>query len=104
MANHDLDQLTKQVEKLQPHEQILLMERIILLLRKHALSAEESIDADVETWDRAELEKLLKANHPLTTQEIVAAGLFGGWEELGIEDSQAWVEAQQAKTRNRYSW
>jgi hypothetical protein len=104
MTYPELDQITRQVEKLKPYEQLLLMERIIALLRSQTIDLAEDDNLEIETWEREELEQLLNDNRPMTTQEIVVAGLFGGWEDLEIEDSLAWVKQQRAKTRTRYSW
>jgi len=41
---------------------------------------------------------------PMTGKEIVEAGLLGGWEHLGIEDSVAWVEEQRRKHRRQFNW
>ncbi len=41
---------------------------------------------------------------PLTGAEIVAQGLTGGWEHMGIEDSVAWLEEQKRKRRERHKW
>lgn len=51
-----------------------------------------------ETWEPNELAALLRVE-PLTGEEIVAAGLPGGWEDKGITDSGAWVEEQRKKRR-----
>ena len=50
-----------------------------------------------------EITGLLKSE-PLTGAEIVAQGLTGGWKELGITDSVAWVEEQKRKRRERHKW
>jgi hypothetical protein len=39
---------------------------------------------------------------PMTGAEIVKAGLVGGWESAGIDDSARWVEEQRKKRQNRY--
>lgn len=41
-------------------------------------------------------------SEPLTGAEIVARGLTGGWKDLGIEDSVAWVKEQKRKPRERH--
>ncbi len=104
MTNKELDVLTQQVEKLSPSEQLLLIERIVALLRTRASVQDEPAADELETWEQYELQALLNDHQPMTTSEIVAAGLFGGWEDLGIEDSLAWVQAQRAKGKGRYSW
>ena len=41
---------------------------------------------------------------PMTGEEIVKAGLVGGWEDLGITDSQSWLDEQRRKRRERLRW
>ena len=38
---------------------------------------------------------------PKTGKEIVEQGLVGGWEDMGITDSVAWVEEQRRKQWER---
>jgi hypothetical protein len=65
---------------------------------EEVFSAESSKD---ETWNKDELEALLKDRHPMTGKEIVDAGLLGGWEDEGITDGQVWVEEQREKRRQQ---
>lgn len=44
-----------------------------------------------------ELDKLKV--EPMTGSEIVKAGLLGGWEHLGIQDANEWVDEQRRKRR-----
>jgi hypothetical protein len=41
---------------------------------------------------------------PMQPAEIVAAGLLGGWEHLGITDGAEWVNEQKRKRRERRKW
>jgi hypothetical protein len=41
---------------------------------------------------------------PKSGKEIVEQGLVGGWEDMGITDSVAWVEEQRRKRRERNRW
>ena len=41
---------------------------------------------------------------PKSGKEIVEQGLIGGWEDMGITDSVAWVEEQRRKERERNRW
>jgi hypothetical protein len=45
-------------------------------------------------WSPQELAEALRIE-PLTGAEIVAAGLAGGWKDMGIVDSAEWVERQR---------
>jgi len=51
-------------------------------------------------WTEDELKRALQIT-PMTGAEIVAAGLTGGWEDMGITDSVAWVAEQRRKRRER---
>lgn len=57
----------------------------------------------IEPLSEEEVAELLKTT-PMTGAEIVAAGLLGGWSDLGIEDGQAWVEEQRRKRKARRGW
>ena len=61
--------------------------------------------ADQETgFTEEEVEEMLKPKKPLTGKEMVERGFVGGWEDMGIEDSVAWLEQQKAKRRNKFKW
>lgn len=47
------------------------------------------------------IEELAELLHPdpLSGPEIVERGLLGGWADMGITDSTAWVEAQRQNQR-----
>lgn len=51
----------------------------------------------------AELDELMRPQ-PMTGAEIVAAGLTGGWQDVGIEDGAAWVEEVRRKRKERRAW
>lgn len=107
-----LDFITTLVDALEPSDQLLLVERILAGIR-HSLTPPtpepENHDEDEpqpsgEIWDEEELQALLNDNHPMTSREIVEAGLVGTWADMGIEDSVAWLEERRAKKRQRNAW
>jgi hypothetical protein len=51
-------------------------------------------------WAPAELAQALRIE-PMTGAEIVAAGIAGGWEGEGIDDSGDWVERQRRELRQQ---
>ena len=53
-----------------------------------------------EQFTPEEIKELLTFT-PTSGAEIVAAGLVGGWEDMGITDSVAWVEEQRRKRREK---
>ena len=105
MATQQFEQISKMAKSLDTSEQLLLVEQLIAWIRsKRDMTTEEDMQSEPEIWNEDELRQLLDDNQPMTTQEFLEAGLFGGWEDVGIEDSVKWVEEQRAKTRDRYSW
>jgi len=53
-----------------------------------------------EEWTARGLDRALQTT-PMTGAEIVKAGLVGGWENAGIDDSTRWVEEQRQARRER---
>lgn len=67
------------------------------------VSGSEEIPWEERPWTDEELDELLRSE-PLPGSEIVARGLTGGWEDLEIEDSQAWVDAARRKRKEQRAW
>jgi hypothetical protein len=57
--------------------------------------------APTADWSSQELAEALRIE-PLTGAEMIAAGLTGGWEGAGIEDSIEWVARQRHGRRERH--
>lgn len=55
-------------------------------------------------WTQQELDELLRPVKPMTGREMFEAGLLGGWGELGITDSVAWLEEQRKKHERKLNW
>lgn len=64
--------------------------------------ADEATEDD-EPFTEEEIKDFLTFT-PKTGAEIVASGLTGGWEDMGITDSVAWLEAQRKARRERSKW
>jgi hypothetical protein len=41
---------------------------------------------------------------PTSGKEVVEMGLTGGWADMGITDSDQWVEEQRRRRRERRRW
>jgi len=54
-------------------------------------------------WTKEEIEELLRPN-PSTLGEIARSPEFGAWADLGIEDSQAWVDEVRRQEEERRKW
>ncbi len=81
-------------------------EILMLLLNRFGhtvIEADETNEEDA-TWTDEELAELLQPKEPLTGKEMVEQGLIGGWEDMGITDSVAWLEEQRAKRRKKFEW
>ena len=109
MTQLEINQKTAQrLEKLSQQAQKTVDEVLLLLLNNygHALiEATESMEVEAdEVWTEAELTELLTPKQPLTGRQIAQAGLLGGWKDMGIEDSLAWLEEQRAQHRKKYQW
>ena len=105
MTNHEFDLLTRQVEQLDYQHQLLLIERLILLIESHERA---SMPEEGVTWTDEELAELLTSKQALTGKEMVEQGYIGGWEDMGVEDGAAWVNQQKAlrkaKRKKKLQW
>lgn len=105
MADVTVEDVFESLLKLSTAEQAQLIARGMDVLRQK-LEAQEA-ETEQETvslaGDLYEIASNL-GKHPMTGREIIAAGLTGGWEDLGINDSVEWLAAQRAKFEDRGSW
>jgi hypothetical protein len=106
-----IDQITAQIEKLEPSEQLMLIERIVSLLRNRVSLAESTdtrsflVVAEDLPLTSEEVAELLQLKAPMTGKEIAEAGLLGGWQDrTDIADSTLWVREQRANRRKKISW
>lgn len=53
-----------------------------------------------DAWTEEELAELLSIE-PMTGEEIVAAGLVGGWKEQNLPDGAEWVINQRLKRQEK---
>lgn len=94
MSDVQFDDVVALALRLSLAEQAKLMERLAAAMHE-VLSPPEATD---ETpWTDEEIAEMMKIE-PLSGAEIVAAGLTGGWADMGIADSAEWVNEQK---RNR---
>lgn len=56
-----------------------------------------------EQFTEEEIKELLTFK-PTSGAEVVAAGLVGGWKDMNITDSVAFVEELRRKQSKRHSW
>lgn len=101
MSHPELDQLTRQAEKLNLEEKRLLLERIFALIEAQEAMLKSAVNEEDVTWTKEELEELLTPEEPLTGEEMIAQGYFGGWEAMGIEDGAEWVNQLRARSKAR---
>ena len=70
---------------------------------KIEVPAAEEMAWESQPWTEEEIRELLTFKGR-TGAEIAASGLTGAWKDLGITDSQAWVEEVRRKQRERRGW
>ena len=64
---------------------------------------EISIELPAHDWTDEEIRQVMRPE-PMTGQEIIAAGLTGGWKDEGIVDGALWVEDQRRKRKELRRW
>ena len=64
--------------------------------------APAEVDADQDFTDE-EIKELLTFT-PTSGREVIELGLTGAWADMGITDSEEWVQEQRRKRRERGQW
>lgn len=105
MADVTVEDVLESMFKLSTKDQARVAAAATESVRRRLEAQEE--EAEEETVSLAGDLYEIAANlgkHPMTGREIIAAGLTGGWEDLGISDSVEWLKAQRAKFEDKGSW
>jgi hypothetical protein len=63
----------------------------------------EDVPWEDRPWTKEEIAELMKSN-PMTLGEILQSESVGSWADLGIEDSQAWVDEVRRQEAERRRW
>lgn len=100
MSDIEFDKVVNLALQLTPVEQARLMERLAAEIRDVLVEAPSE---EVAPWTDEEIAAMIDIQ-PMTGAEIVAAGLTGGWADMGIEDGAAWVNEQKRKRRENRRW
>jgi hypothetical protein len=74
--------------------------QITIQIGEDQFTAKGPTTDDDQDFTNEEIKEFLTFK-PKTGKEIVEHGLVGGWEDMGITDSVAWVEEQRRKQRER---
>lgn len=101
MDRPPFDDVLERALELPLAEQARLMERLAAAIRDEFTEREPA--TDVPLWTDDELAEMTQIE-PMTGAEIIAAGLTGGWSDMGIEDSGEWVNAQKQKRKEKRRW
>ncbi len=101
MSDIEFDEVVEKALQLSPAEQARLMERLAMSVRT-VLDTDTVPEAPEATWTAEEVAELMKVE-PMTGAEIIAAGLTGGWADLGISDGAEWVNEQKRKRRAKWN-
>jgi beta-lactamase class D len=99
MADLPFDEIVELALQLSPGEQARLMERLAASVREVLDESGEKVTDDEPLTDE-EIAEMLKVE-PMTGTEIVAAGLTGGWADMGITDGAEWVNEQKRKRKEK---
>jgi hypothetical protein len=94
-----LSKIFQLIDDLSPSEKQQVVDHIM-----ESEKNEPDTSPDDLVWTKEELAELLAPKEPMTGQQIVEAGLTGGWKDLGIEDSVEWLTHQRARHRNKFQW
>jgi hypothetical protein len=70
------------------------------LLRHVAAALSDKLAPSEQAWtvDEGSIKSLT------TGEKILASGLIGSWADIGIEDSEAWLEEAKQKRREENQW
>ena len=68
-----------------------------------AAPAAEDVPWEERPWTTEEIAELMKSN-PMTLGEILKSESVGSRADLGIEDSQAWVDEVRRQEAERRRW
>lgn len=94
MDRPHFDDVLEQALVLSPTEKARLMERLAAAIQDEFI--EHEAVTDEELWTDDELVAMMQPE-PMTGAEIIAAGLTGGWSNMGISGGGEWVNAQKQK-------
>ena len=101
MSDVQFEEVVELALQLNPADQARLMERLASVM-VHALAPDDE-DVEALPWTDEEIAAMMTA-HPMTGAEIVAAGLTGGWADMGITDGAEWVNEQKRKRKETRGW
>lgn len=102
MSDLPFDEIVELALQLSPSEQARLMERLAAAMREVLGESNEDVENEALYTDE-EIEQMMKVE-PMTGAEIVAAGLTGGWADMGISDGAEWVNEQKRKRQEKNRW
>lgn len=100
MSDLEFEDVLSHALQLSPAEQARLVEHLAASMRA-ALDRNHVPESFEASWTAEEVIELMKIE-PLTGAEIIAAGLTGGWEDMGITDGAEWVNEQKRKRRAKW--
>jgi hypothetical protein len=69
------------------------------------LTQTDDLPWELRPWTEEEIAELMKPGEPKTGAEIVERiRREGGWEDMGITDSVAWLEEKRRQRQERNKW
>lgn len=102
MSSHapSLEEVVNQALRLAPQDQARRVARVATAMGQELAAPQPE---DVEPLTDEEIADMLRPE-PMTGTEIVAAGLTGGWADMGITDGAEWVQEQRRKRWEQHVW
>ncbi|MCQ3930640.1 MAG: hypothetical protein DPW16_09275 [Chloroflexi bacterium] len=96
----NFETLVNEALQLSLEDQARLVTRIVTAMSRQD---KDVLPEDIEPLTDEEIAEMLRPE-PMTGAEIVAAGLTGGWADMGIADGAEWVQEQRRKRREKRGW
>ena len=96
---NQIDSLLQKINQVEAKQVLKFVQSIVAEKKSQAVGSEPVIPLFTDE----EAREMIRPK-PKTGEEIVAAGLTGGWADEGIENGLDYIKAQRAKNRVNNTW
>ncbi len=106
MADMPFEEVLNNALQLDSAELARLMERLASALHERLAenTADEGAADAIEAYTPEEVVEMLRPGKKLTFDELIEQGILGGWADMGINDSEEWIQTQRRKRWERNQW